>query len=132
MLDTIDPIDTRDLSRFTVHACRELGQSHDVVDLGSGVDISCQKAAELILERVKKRGRYPLGHDVSKSRVVNVPMRDGEKPGVQLKADMSYWDSVGMAPEYSFEDTIDATITCIARRPKHELVNALRYYGKEV
>lgn len=123
---TIDPIDTRDLARFTVHATRNLGSSTTIVDLGSGVDVSCQAAAETILGMVGSGG-YKYGRPNSK--IVNVPMRDGEKPGVNLVADMSYWDSQGMKPEYSFEDSIDAVIGYIVDLPKHIRLNALSYYG---
>lgn len=127
---TIDPIDTRDLARFTVHATRNLGQSKTIVDLGSGKDVSCQHAAEVILKLVD--GYLSAMHKVdakSPSKIVNVPMRDGEKPGVNLVADMSYWDSQGMKPEYSFEDSIDAVIKYIVDLPEHVRVNALSYYG---
>jgi UDP-glucose 4-epimerase len=117
---SIDPIDTRDLSRFTIHACRNLGRSEQVVDLGSGVDISCQAAAEVILRKVGGR----------KSEIVNVPMRDGEKPGCTLKADMTYWQAQGMMPEYNFEDSVDAVIEYIMKLPAHVRHNALSYYGK--
>lgn len=125
---TIDPIDTRDLARFTVHATRNLGMSKEIVDLGSGKDVSCQAAAETILNMIQKDG-FGLGGDPRQSKIVNVPMRDGEKPGVNLVADMSYWDSQGMAPEYSFEDSIDAVIKYIVELPEHVRLNALAYYG---
>jgi nucleoside-diphosphate-sugar epimerase len=124
---TIDPIDTRDLARFTIHATRNLGRSRTVVDLGSGKDVSCQSAAETILKMAQKV--EPLGYtDSLRSKIVNVPMRDGEKPGVNLVADMTYWNSVGMEPEFSFEDSIDAVIEYIVDLPEHVRQNALKFY----
>jgi UDP-glucose 4-epimerase len=126
---TIDPIDTRDLSRFTVHACRKLGKHPQVVDLGSGVDVTCLQGAETIL-KMCQRPDVPGCSRALCSRVVNVPMRHGEKPGCTLKADMSYWQSQNMMPEYSFEDSVAAVIADIVQRPEHEKLNALKFYGK--
>lgn len=126
---TIDPIDTRDLSRFTVHACRYLGKHEQVVDLGSGVDVTCADGADLILGMVKtyqiEKSRRP-----SQSRIVNVPMRHGEKPGCTIKADMTYWHEHGMSPEYDFEASVLAAIHDIDARPEFEKLNALKFYGK--
>lgn len=130
---SIDPIDTRDLSRFTVHACRNLGRSEQVVDLGSGVDVTCQEAAELILDSVRVHAleqRWAPNAGAFRARIVNVPMRDGEKPGCTLKADMTYWQEQGMMPEYSFADSVRAVIQYIEELPEHVRLNALAYYGK--
>lgn len=121
---TIDPIDTRDLSRFTVHAIRNLGKHPVVVDLGSGNAINCNDAANIIADMV----RDSLGG--LRVPVRNIPMREGEKPGVNLVADMSYWNEVGILPMFSFEDSVEACIYDLTRRPEHELHNALRFYGK--
>jgi nucleoside-diphosphate-sugar epimerase len=118
---TIDPIDVVDLSRFTVHACRNLGAEAKVVDLGSGRAINCNDGARLILDIY--RSIAP-----TRSKVVNVPMRDGEKPGVNLVADMSYWDSVGMEAEVSFEESIAKTIGYMFGLPPYELTNARKFY----
>ena len=117
---TIDPIDVNDLSRFTVHAVRNLGRDRRVVDLGSGNAITCNDAAVEILAAVQG----------SKSEIVHVPMRDGEKPGVNLVADMSYWDSVDMKPEVSFAESIHKTVAYMYTLPVVYLGNALRFYGK--
>lgn len=122
---TIDPIDTDDLSRFTVHACRQLGRHHHVVDLGSGVAINCNDAAETILHVLKNE--YRLG---CKSKIVHIPMREGEKPGVNLVADMSYWEGVGMRAEVSFAGSIRKAVEYIAQLPRWHRENALRFYGK--
>lgn len=121
---TIDPIDVDDLSRFTVFATRNLGRERTVVDLGSGTAINCNDAAEMILKVVQSM-HYGAG-----SKIVHVPMRDGEKPGVNLVADMSYWDSVGMKCEVSFEESIRKTVLYMLSLPQTQLHNALRFYGK--
>jgi UDP-glucose 4-epimerase len=118
---TIDPIDVDDLSRFTVHAIRNLGKEHRVVDLGSGRAINCNNAAETILREFSKHERVP-------SKIVHLPMREGEKPGVNLVADMSYWDSVGMQAEVEFEESIRHTIDHMRSLPAYELANAARFY----
>jgi UDP-glucose 4-epimerase len=119
---TIDPIDTRDLSRFTVHACRYLGRSETIVDLGSGMAISCLDAASLIADVL-----YAAGYD--KPEIKHIPMRTGEKEGVNLVADMSYWNSVDMMPEFTFRQSIRATVAYIQSLPAYHLQNALKFYG---
>lgn len=123
---TIDPIDVDDLSRFTVHAVRNLGARHEVVDLGSGVAISCNDAAKTILEVCGREGISTA------SEIVHIPMREGEKEGVNLVADMSYWESVGLRNEVPFETSIEKTIRYMAKLPKWHLENALGFYGKQV
>lgn len=124
---TIDPIDTRDMCAFTVYACRNLGGANapDTVDLGSGSAITCNDTAGLIRDRVAGRLGVKVG-------INNVPMRPGEKEGVNLVADMSYWNGLGMRPEYSFEDSIEAVIDYIVKLPEYHRRNALRFYGKTV
>ena len=121
---TIDAIDTRDMCRYTVYACRNLGRDGRVHDLGSGVAISCNDAARLILGMV----RYRFD---TKSKLVHVPMRAGEADDVQLVADMSFWEGLGMQPQYGFEESIADCIGYIAHLPQHYQANALRFYGKE-
>lgn len=123
---TIDPIDVDDLSRFTVHAVRNLGKNPQVVDLGSGVAISCKDAAEVILDVMVEEG-----YDTS-SEITYIPMRDGEKEGVNLVADMSYWQSVGMRTEVPFRESVRKTVRYVSKLPKATLHNALRFYNKEV
>ncbi|QIN95260.1 WcaG [Stenotrophomonas phage vB_SmaS_DLP_3] len=120
---TIDPIDTRDLARFTLHACRNLGQHKEVVDLGSGRAISCNDAAELILKLVKEAGIK------TDSKVIHVPMRPGEADDINLCADTTYWDGVGMKTEFSFEDSIRDTIQYMRTLPAYHMQNALHFYG---
>jgi len=121
---TIDPIDVEDLSRFTVFATRNLGREKTVVDLGSGTAINCNDAAEMILRVLGEEG---VG---TKSEIVHVPMREGEKPGVNLVADMSYWDAVGMQCEVPFSASIQKTVHHMLGLPKVHLTNALHFYGK--
>jgi UDP-glucose 4-epimerase len=123
---TIDPIDTRDLARFTVHATRNLGRHPVVVDLGSGVAINCNDAAETILKIMRDEG-----YDTT-SNIVHVPMREGEKPGVNLVADMSYWNGVGLENEFDFYDSVKAAVRHMVSLKQVHLENALRFYGKEV
>lgn len=123
---TIDPIDVRDLSRFTIHACRNLGEHSEVVDLGSGVAITCNDAAEMILNLVESEGIE------TPSQIVHVKMRAGEGDDINLKANTDYWDSVGMRTEVSFEQSIRDTIRYMRGLPRYHLDNALRFYGHEV
>lgn len=123
---SIDPIDTRDLSMFTVYACRNLGKSESIVDLGSGQDIACKDAAEIILKLTPQLHDLPRGKG---SRIVHSPMRRGERPGVNIVADMSYWDQQGMQPRYSFEDSVTEAIAYIEQLPRYEKLNALKFYG---
>jgi UDP-glucose 4-epimerase len=123
---TIDPIDTRDLARFTVHAIRHLGRSEKIVDLGSGRAISCNDAAVVIRDEVARvLGEPPV-------RINNVKMRNGEKEGVNLVANMDYWDSVGMTTEYDFAASVRATINYMIQLPSEHLDNAMRFYSHKV
>ena len=122
---TIDPIDVVDLSRFTVYACRNLGQHADVVDLGSGVAINCNDAAEMILHIVRDT------FNECTSKLVHIPMREGEGDDINLKADVTYWESVGMRTEVSFEESIRKTFDYMRGLPTPYLLNALKFYGKE-
>lgn len=122
---TIDPIDVDDLSRFTIHAVRNLGRDRRVVDLGSGTAINCNDAAEAILRVLHEEGQHTT------SKIVHIPMRDGEKPGVNLVADMAYWDSVGMKPEVPFDESIRKTVKYMRHSVSRvDFENALRFYGK--
>lgn len=119
---TIDPIDARDMARFTVYACRNMTGS-EVVDLGSGDAITCNHAAKIILEEVSATRE-------TRSKVINVPMREGEKPGVNLVADTSYWDNLGMKTQYDFRDSVRTVIEDIQSLPMYHQRNALAFYGK--
>jgi len=129
---TIDPIDTEDLSRFTVHACRNLGDHPDVVDLGSGVAVSCNDAAAMILRVVQEEQSRVTPSKISTSKIIHIPMREGEGDDINLKADTTYWDSVGMRTEVSFEDSVRKTVRYMMGLEEYHLKNALRFYNKEV
>ena len=121
---TIDPIDCRDLSRFTVHACRNLGQHPEVVDLGSGIAISCNDACETILSRLSLHG-YAKNVGIK-----HVKMREGEADDINLKANTAYWDSVGMHTQYDFSESVDSVIRYMETLPSYHIRNALHFYGK--
>ncbi|QIG66790.1 NAD-dependent epimerase/dehydratase protein [Rhizobium phage RHph_TM16] len=123
---TIDPIDTRDLARFTVHAIRHLGKADKIVDLGSGRAISCNDAARTIRDEVARFYRS------SPVEIRNTPMRVGEKEGVNLVANMDYWTSVGMETEYDFGASIRETIKYMDGLPGEHLKNAMHFYGHKV
>jgi nucleoside-diphosphate-sugar epimerase len=118
---TIDPIDAKDMARFTVHACRQ-GTGNKVVDLGSGVAWSVNDSAELILETVKS----VVG---STSSIRHVPMRPGEGDDINLKADMAYWHAQGLRTEVSFEDSVKTVVKYVLSVPEYAQMNALRFYG---
>lgn len=122
----IDPIDVWDLCRFTVYACRNLGKVNGpVVDLGSGNAISCNDAVAVIQKVVQDMT------GIAPSSVKHLPLRQGEKPGVNLVADMKFWNSIGMKTEYSFEDSIRRIVGYILTLSPQYKLNALSYYGKQ-
>lgn len=125
---TIDPIDVEDLSRFTLHACRNLGNYPEVVDLGSGIAISCNDAAKLILRVVNEEKATSSGI-LSTSKVVHIKMREGEGDDINLKADTSYWDSLGMRTKVSFEESVRKTVRYMMHMDSYHLKNALAFYG---
>jgi nucleoside-diphosphate-sugar epimerase len=126
---TIDPIDVEDLSRFTVHACRHLGKHPTVVDLGSGMDISCNDACEVILQVTNERLQNWTTAK-SDSKIIHVPMREGEADDIMLKANMDYWTSQGMKAEVPFVQSIANTVDYILGLPESHRQNALHFYGK--
>lgn len=144
---TIDPIDVLDMSRLTVYACRNLGKQDQVVELGSGVAINCNDAAELILKityeamvkdyAVKGRLWPGIGLDSETcltgspvSKVVHVPMRPGEADDINLCADVSFWKSVGIDPcTVPFAESIKNTALYIMGLPEYHRLNALKFYG---
>jgi len=121
---TIDPIDVDDLSRFTVHACRNLGRHPEVVDLGSGVAISCNDCVDMMYRIFKEVGL------ATKSKVAHIPMREGEADDINLKAETTYWDSIGMTTQVSFEESLRKVVGHIKAIPEWHRMNALQYYGK--
>jgi UDP-glucose 4-epimerase len=125
---TIDPIDTRDMARLTVYACRNLGQNKEVVDLGSGNAITCNDACETILRVCKEEGIF----SAEESYVKHIPMRPGEADDINLCADMSYWDEQGITTEFTFEDSVRATVRYMMEMPMEHLQNAMKFYNQEV
>lgn len=138
---TIDPIDVLDMSRLTVYACRNLGKHPDVIELGSGVAISCNDAAELILDITREEmGRQVRISDgglecmwegqLMVSKIQHVPMREGEADDINLCANVDYWKAQGIAPStVSFSESIRNTVHYIMGLPEYHRVNALRFYG---
>lgn len=121
---TIDPIDVDDLSRFTVHACRHLGKHPEVVDLGSGVAISCNDSMDVMMEVFKEEGI------TTRSVIEHIPMREGEADDINLKAETEYWDSIGMHTEVPFKESIRNVLHYILNLPEYHKMNALSFYGK--
>jgi len=124
---TIDPIDARDMARFTIYACRNLGKHPNVVDLGSGEAVSVNEAAELILAEV-----HEFDGNMGQGDITHIPMRQGEGDDINLRADMSYWDSVGMKTQYSFLDSVREVIKYVDSLPTYVKQNALHFFGKEM
>lgn len=125
---TIDPIDVLDMGRFTVYTCRNLGKHKEVVDLGSGVAISCNDSAELILKIVREE-QHTVGMPLSKSGINHIPMREGEADDINLCADMTYWNSIGMKTEVPFETSIRNTVRYVLEMPEYHKQNALKFFG---
>lgn len=126
---TIDPIDVLDMSRLTVYACRNLGKTSDVVELGSGRAINCNDAAELILsivnDELRLKGAYP-----SHSKIKHIPMRPGEADDISLCADVSFWVKNGIDPAtVPFAMSIRNTTQYIMDLPEFHRQNALSFYG---
>ena len=61
-------------------------------------------------------------------RQIMAQLREGEKPGVNLVADMSYWESQGMRTEVPFGESIRRTIAYMLSLPPVEIDNAVRFY----
>lgn len=121
---TIDPIHVKDVCRATVYACRNLGSTKKIFDLGSGNALSCNRVAEIMREL------FTGDFNLSAREVTHTSMRDGEVE-TKLKADMSDWgDIIDLRLFFSFERQVIDCLKCICALPLYEVENALMFFGK--
>lgn len=96
----VDMIHADDLGRLLVWAAEEL-QGNEVIDGGTGTAISVNQLAQFTL--------FVTG---SKSKVVHLPMRPGEKPTRFCYASKEGWESFGndmrMWPRFSWDRIAEA------------------------
>lgn len=69
------------------------------VDIGSGVEVTVNMLAKMIISQSK-----------SNSKILHLPMRDGETPNTRLKADTRVINSLGFRSHISLEEGIQETI----------------------
>lgn len=119
---TVDIIDVRDIAKISLVACRKLGHSPEIIEVGSGKKITVLKLAQDIIAAAG-----------SKSKIVFLPMRPGETKNTNIVADTSNLERLtGYKFQYTYEQTLADAVTWYSRLTKEEVRNALQYYGKEV
>ena len=90
---TVDLIHVDDLGRMLVAAAEF--SNGEVFDGGTGVPLSVHAVAQLVLDAAESR-----------SRIVNLPMRDGEIP-TNIAATGEGWDLLGWRPRIDFTQLAD-------------------------
>jgi UDP-glucose 4-epimerase len=96
---TLDLIYVTDAIAATLRIAREKGLEGQAIDVGSGVEISVNDLARLI---IRLSG--------SRSQIRHLPMRPGEPLDLRVKADTRALARLGFAPQTGLEDGLAATI----------------------
>jgi UDP-glucose 4-epimerase len=107
---TLDLIHVTDAIAATVRIAGENGLEGETVDVGSGVEISVNDLARLVIRLANSR-----------SELRYLPMRPGEPLDLRVKADTSALAKIGFAPQVGLEDGLLATIDWYRRQadPRH-------------
>lgn len=74
---TVDMIYVTDIAKIAIRACRELGRSSKVIDVGCGLPITVNQLAQKIIDACG-----------SKSEIKHLPMRSGEPSRSDIRADV--------------------------------------------
>jgi UDP-glucose 4-epimerase len=95
---TVDLISASEIARILIRA---LAFGNDeLFDAGSAIEWTVNEVAEYVIYRTN-----------SNSKIIHLPMRDGERPGTKLVASGLGWDLLGFEPQLRYielDETIDA------------------------
>ena len=117
---TIDIIDVRDIAEIAIKSTRSgLGKEEEVFDVGSGIPLTCNKVAELIIKKTQ-----------SKSKIKYLKMRTGEALDTKIvaKSHNKLFNKINYALQFSYEDTIDECINYYTSLGIKELEKANNFF----
>lgn len=117
---TVDMIYVTDIAKIAIKATRKCGRIGKVIDVGTGLPITVNELAKMIIHLTK-----------SKSKIVHLPMRKGEPERSNIAADVTMLNDVLEVDEFTpFEAGLKRTIEYYRRLPAEELAKALEHYRK--
>jgi len=117
---TVDMIYVTDIAKIAIKATRKCGGIGKVIDVGTGLPITVNELAKMIIRLTK-----------SKSKIVHLPMRKGEPERSSIAADVTMLNDVLEVEEFTpFEAGLKKTIDYYRRLPEEELEKALEHYRK--
>jgi nucleoside-diphosphate-sugar epimerase len=109
-----------DIAKIAIKATRNCGKLGKVIDVGSGLPITVNELAEMIIKLLK-----------SKSKIKHLPMRAGEPEKSNIAADTTALRDVLKVDEFTpFEKGLKVTIDWYKKLPEAELLKALDHFGK--
>jgi UDP-glucose 4-epimerase len=117
---TVDMIYVEDIAKIAIKATRKCGNIGKVIDVGTGLPITVNDLAKMIIKMTK-----------SKSKIIHLPMRKGEPERSSIAADVTMLKDVLEIDEFTpFEKGLKATIGYYKKLPEEELLKALDHYKK--
>jgi len=117
---TVDMIYVVDIAKIAIKAARRCGRIGKVIDVGTGLPITVNELAALIIKMTKSR-----------SKIVHLPMRKGEPEKSKIAADVTMLnDALEMDAFTPFEKGLKETIKYYRKLPEAELLKALDHYKK--
>lgn len=117
---TVDMIYVEDIAKIAIGATRKCGRIGKVIDVGSGIPITVNELAKIIIKLTQ-----------SKSKIVHLPMRQGEPERSYIKADVTMLRDVLKFEEFTpFEEGLKKTIDYYSKLPAEEIDKALNHFEK--
>lgn len=117
---TVDMIYVVDIAKIAIKATRNCGKVGKVMDVGTGLPITVNELAGMIIKLMK-----------SKSKIVHLPMRKGEPEKSDIRADVTMLKDIVKVDEFTpFEKGLKVTIDWYKKLPKAELEKALDHFKK--
>lgn len=117
---TVDMIFVTDIAKIAIKATRNCGHLGKVIDVGSGIPITVNELASMIIKITKSR-----------SKIKHLPMRKGEPERSNIAADTTALRDVLNVDEFTpFEKGLKETISWYKNLPEKELLKALDHFGK--
>jgi UDP-glucose 4-epimerase len=117
---TVDMIYVTDIAKIAIKATRNCGKIGKVIDVGSGLPITVNELAGMIIKMTKSR-----------SKIKHLPMRAGEPERSNIAADTTALRDVLKVDKFTdFEKGLKITIDWYKNLHKKEHLKALEHFGK--